>query len=184
MTKVLSQLKMKPTIPLAGKYNPRRVSEEARMMVGMTRSSYFQNTITRQNAPTNCNGLVRFARLRLGPALSHYSWAVCPTPLRPRAQVQELLTCMKNNDFDTTLCHKEFFAVTQCKQLEARPQLLPPSLHVCVRPSLPLPCVLNSPCPSAEIAAGGRQVVHLVAAVPSPEVQPGPGKEQAEMIRP
>jgi hypothetical protein len=34
-------------------------------------------------------------------------------------QVQELLTCMKNNDFDTSFCHKEQFAVLQCKQVEA-----------------------------------------------------------------
>ena len=33
-------------------------------------------------------------------------------------QVQGLLTCMREHNFDTSFCHKELFAVQQCKQME------------------------------------------------------------------
>ncbi len=55
----------------------------------IARNKYFQKTITRQAAPLNCQPLV-----------------------------QALMTCMREHDFDTSFCHKELFAVQQCKQME------------------------------------------------------------------
>ena len=68
---------MFPTKPPCGKYGVQRVSAEARIMVTklicdalrgsqaclgqvkIARSKYFQQTITRQTAPLNCQAMVR-----------------------------------------------------------------------------------------------------------------------------
>ena len=51
---------MRPTAAASGKYNPRSNSlTEARVMTKIARNKYFQNTLTRQSAPLNCQPLVR-----------------------------------------------------------------------------------------------------------------------------
>lgn len=51
---------MRPTAAVSGKYNPRSNSlTEARVMTKIARNKYFQNTLTRQSAPLNCQPLVR-----------------------------------------------------------------------------------------------------------------------------
>ena len=50
---------MRPTAAVSGKYNPRSNSlTEARVMTKIARNKYFQNTLTRQSVPLNCQPLV------------------------------------------------------------------------------------------------------------------------------